>query len=153
VLFENNNESSYENTLNKAIKLFICTERLHHCVFDRMSARFGLHRSQHRMLMLLSRKQQAVSQKRLAEELEISPAAVAVQLKKLEAMGLVTRVAAEKDSRVNNITLTENGRALTEESRRAFFEIDKAMFADVDEKTLESFIACFEKMQYNLKSM
>lgn len=152
-MYDNNNENSYENTLNKAIKLFICTERLHHCVFDRIAARFGLHRSQHRMLMLLSRKQQAVSQKSLAEELEISPAAVAVQLKKLESMGFVTRVAAEEDSRVNNITVTEKGRALTEESRRVFFEIDKAMFADIDKNTLESFISCFEKMQDNLKSM
>lgn len=144
---------SYEETLDKAIKLFIHTERLHRCVFDRKAVRFGLHRSQHRMLMLLCRKQAPVSQKLLAKELEISPAAVAVALNKLEELELITRKPSEGDSRVNEITATEKGRSLAEQSRKVFFEIDKAMFAGLDEQTLENFIFCFEKMQENLKSM
>lgn len=142
-----------ENTLDKAIKLFIRTERLHRCVFDRKAVRFGLHRSQHRMLMLLYRKQTAVSQKDLAKELEISPAAVAVALNKLEELELITRKPSHEDSRVNEIAATEKGRGLAEESRKVFMEIDKAMFAGIDEQTLETFIYCFEKMQQNLKSM
>lgn len=145
--------NSYENTLDKAIKLFIRTERLHRCVFDRKAVRFGLHRSQHRMLMHLSCKPSAISQKHLADELEISPAAVAVALKKLEDMGFVARTSSDDDSRVNNITITDKGRELTEASRKAFREIDVAMFEGLDKQTLESFIACFEKMQENLKSM
>lgn len=146
-------KESYENTLDKAIKLFIHTERLHRCVFDRKAVRFGLHRSQHRMLMLLCRKQDAVSQKVLAKELEISPAAVAVALNKLEELELITRTPSDEDSRVNEITATEKGRNLAEQSRKVFCEIDKAMFVGLDEKTLENFIFCFEKMQENLKSM
>ena len=142
-----------ENTLDKAIRLFICTERLHRCVFDRKAVRFGLHRSQHRMLMLLYRKDKAVSQKTLAKELEISPAAVAVALSKLEELELITRTSSAEDSRVKEIRVSDKGCALAEQSRKVFMEIDKAMFDGIDEQTLESFIYCFEKMQDNLKSM
>lgn len=144
---------SDENVLDKAIRLFIRTERLHRCVFDRKAVNFGLHRSQHRMLMHLSFKSCGVSQKKLADELEISPAAVAVALKKLEELDYITRCSFGGDSRVNNIMITDNGRQLTEESRKVFREIDKAMFEGVDDETLENFVACLEKMQENLKSM
>lgn len=144
---------SKENSLDKAIRLFIRTERLHRCVFDRKAVRFGLHRSQHRMLMHLSCKCRGISQKHLADEMEISPAAVAVALKKLEGLGFVTRCSSDGDGRVNNIMITEKGRELTEESRKVFREIDKAMFEGIDENTLQNFVACVEKMQENLKSM
>jgi len=49
--------------------------------------------------------------------------------------------------------ITEKGRELTEESRKVFGEIDKAMFEGIDENTLQNFVACVEKMQENLKSM
>lgn len=147
------NINSNDSTLDRAIKLFIRTERLHRCVFDRKAVRYGLHCSQHRMLMHLSCKSSVVSQKQLADELEISPAAVAVALKKLEDMGFITRSSSDGDSRVNDIMITEKGKELTEESRKVFREIDKAMFDGVDEQMLEVFITCFEKMQENLKSM
>lgn len=146
-------DNVFDGTLNKAIKLFIRTERLHHCVFDRKASTFGLHRSQHRMLMHLARKERAISQKQLAEELEISPAAVAVALKKLEELGFITRAASENDSRVKDILVTAKGKELTEATKKEFLAIDKAMFEGLDEEALNNFITCFEKMQENLKSM
>ena len=140
-------------TLEKAIKLFICTERLHRCVFDRKVSRFNLHRSQHRMLMHLNRKNAPVSQKQLADEFQISPAAVAVSCKKLEALGFISREVSQNDNRVNNLTVTQKGKELAEESKRVFNGIDTAMFAGLTVKELKGFVSCLEKMQVNLNNI
>ncbi len=142
-----------EAALERATKLFFTTERLHHCVFDRKVACFNMHRSQHRMLMHLCRKNGPVSQKELAEEFEISPAAVAVACKKLEAMGYITREAAENDNRVNNLRVTDKGKELAEASKRLFGSIDTAMLEGLSKSELEGFISCLEKMQNNLKAI
>lgn len=139
--------------LEKAIKLFICTERLHRCVFDRKASRFNMHRSQHRMIMHLTRKNKPVSQKELAAEFEISPAAVAVACKKLEAQGYITREASPADNRVNNLLVTEKGKELADESLRVFSSVDMAMFSGLTAEELECFITCLEKMQHNLKNV
>ncbi len=144
---------SREATLEKAIKLFICTERLHHYVFDRKISRFNMHRSQHRMILHLSRKNAPVSQKELADEFEISPAAVAVACKKLEAQGYITRTASETDNRVNELLVTPKGKALAEETKRFFYGMDLEMFKGLSEEELKTFTACLEKMQENLKNM
>lgn len=142
-----------EERLGKALKLFICTERLHHSVFDRKAAQFGMHRSQHRMLMFLCRKGNPMSQKELAEAMEISPAAVAVAIKRLEEDGYVIRKASENDSRVNEIHVTEKAKSLATESRRVFKNIDDTMFETLDDDELSLFITCLEKMQISLKNM
>ncbi len=142
-----------EEQLSRAMKLFICTERLHHSVFDRNAAQFGLHRSQHRMLMFLCKGDRTVSQKELAEAMEISPAAVTVAIKRLEEDGYVVRIDSEKDSRVNEIYVTEKAKKLASESRRVFKNIDDTMFETLSDTELTQFIACLEKMQASLKNM
>ncbi len=142
-----------EERLGKALKLFICTERLHHSVFDRKAAQFDMHRSQHRMLMFLCRACHPMSQKELAEALEISPAAVAVAIKRLEEDGYVVRKSSDTDNRVNEIHVTDKAKSLATESRRVFKEIDNAMFETLSDEELSQFIACLEKMQASLKNM
>lgn len=142
-----------EATLENAIKLFISTERLHRCVVDRRVACFGMHRSQHRMIMYLSKRKDPVSQKELAKEFEISPAAVAVACKKLESLGFIRREVSESDNRVNNLTVTEKGRRIAEESIKMFGSIDAAMLGGFSEDEFRLFMSCLEKMQNNLKSI
>ncbi len=142
-----------EETLTKALRLFICTERLHHSVFDRKASQFGLHRSQHRMIMRLCKAEKPLSQRELATAMEISPAAVAVTLKRLEDDGYVIRKESEKDSRANEIQVTEKARQLAGESKKVFKSIDDKMFESLDDAELERFAACLEKMQKSLKEM
>ncbi len=142
-----------EENLNKALRLFICTERLHHSVFDRRASQFGLHRSQHRMIMRLCKAGKAMTQKELANIMEISPAAVAVTLKRLEDDGYITRKESLKDSRANEIQVTEKAKQLAVESEKVFKSIDNTMFEALDDKELEHFTACLEKMQKSLREM
>ena len=94
-----------------------------------------------------------MSQTELAEHLEISPAAVAVSLKKLEAGGYIKRMAAQNDCRCNEIQITDKGREMVSASKRFFSEIDSAMLEGIDEKMLDGFVKCLEIMQNNLKEL
>lgn len=130
----------------------IQVDRLHRSIFEKMHSAFGIHRSQHRLLMYISRKDVCPSQKDIAEHFDISPAAVAVSLKKLEDSGYIVRESLENDNRFNRITLTEKGKKVVEKSEDFFAESDFAMFSDFTEKDYENLTDCLEKMMRGLKS-
>lgn len=133
------------------VHALICTMRKHRRIFDTIRARTGLGRSAHRMLMILAEHPDEYSQTRLAEALEISPAAVAVMLKKLEGDGYIQRMSCPTDSRLNTTELTEKGKVLVVESRKTFSEIDEAVlqgFSDTDKETLLSLLM---RMQANME--
>ena len=69
------------------MKNFILTDRMHRRLFENRTAVMGVHRSQHRILMYLAKRNEAPAQKEIAEQFDVSPAAVAVTLKKLEDAG------------------------------------------------------------------
>ena len=135
-----------------ACRMFMKTDRLHRKAFEGLVSRLGIHRSQHILLMHLSH-QVGVSQTDLASHLEISPAAVAVSLKKLEAGGYIEKKAAQRDSRYNEIKITDKGRAIVNTSDRFFGEIDAAMLKGIDAEMIDTFVKCLEIMQYNLKEL
>ena len=109
-----------------------------------------LHKSQHRLLMTLSHLGNDVSQRDLAERLNITPAAVAVTLKKLEKNGLVARKTAEKDNRFNEVVLTDMGKKIVKESHKVFRYADEKMFAGFSEEELDAFEAYLDRIKTNL---
>ena len=141
-----------KDTARKTVGMFINTDRLHRKAFESLVKGLGIHRSQHRMLMHLA-KDKGMSQTELATHLEISTAAVAVAIKKLEADGYIERKTAENDSRYNEIKITDKGREIVSLSENRFSEVDGAMLDGIDREKLDSFIECLEIMQKNLKSL
>lgn len=129
----------------------IQVDRLHRSIFEKMHSAFGIHRSQHRLLMYISRNDVCPSQKVIAEHFGISPAAVAVSLKKLEDGGYILRESLENDNRFNRIALTEKGKCLVRKSEEFFSMCDYAMFENFTESDYENLTACLEKMQEGLK--
>lgn len=96
----------------------------------------GLYRSQHRLLMILG-KHPDCSQTMLAEKLEVSSAAVAVALKKLEKSGYIERTNDETDNRMNHVVITAKGQEAIRISCVYFREIENALFEGFSEKELE----------------
>ncbi len=133
----------------EACRLFMHTDRMHRRLFERMVTELGIHRSQHFLLMHLARGEVG-SQKALADRLDISTAAVAVALKKLESGGYIERRTAEGDSRNNEICITEEGQRVVAASRNYIARLDEAMFRGMDDHTLTVFVQCLETMQKNL---
>lgn len=141
-----------KDTARRTVGMFIKTDRLHRKAFENLVSGLGIHRSQHRMLMHLA-KDEGMSQTDLAAHLEISTAAVAVAIKKLEAGGYIEKKTAEKDSRFNEINITERGREIVCTSEKYFHEVDTAMLSGIDGEMLDNFIGCLEIMQRNLKEL
>lgn len=107
------------------------------------------------MLLYLSKQESSPSQKELAERFEISPAAVAVTLKKLESDGYIERGKRTEiaDSRYNEIRITEQGRQATIQSRKYFQHVDSEAFKDFSDEELETFTSLLARMQKNLRDI
>lgn len=97
----------------------------------------GLHRSQHRLLMILGRNPDC-SQTMLANMLEVSPAAVAVALKKLEKSGYIERQCNKMDNRMNHVVVTNKGMEAIRNSCIFFQKIENALLMGFTEEELNA---------------
>lgn len=141
--------------IQRTIHAFIAANILHRKTIEGWATDAGMHSSQHRMLLHLSKCEHTPSQKDLAKHFDISPAAVAVTLKKLENDGYIERgkCSERTDSRFNEIRITELGRQATAQSRKYFHHVDSEAFRDFTDEELAAFAALLERMQENLKTI
>lgn len=109
----------------------------------------GVYNSQHRLLNILSHEPN-ISQIEISERMDISPASVAVTIKKLEKSGYLSRTVDEKDNRVNKIILTEKGNEIVKHSQIMFNEIESAMFEGFSKEEMELTTVLLEKISQNL---
>ena len=109
----------------------------------------GVFNSQHRLLNILSHEPN-ISQIEISERLEISPASVAVTIKKLARGGYLNRTVDESDNRVNKIELTEKGDEVVKVSHVIFDEIEAAMFEGFSKEDREKTQEILEKISSNL---
>ena len=105
------------------------------------------------MLMYLNRCRDKISQKDIAEHFEISPAAVAVSLKKLETGGYIARKTSDNDSRYNEIEITEKGKAIVDFSHSIFEDIDNKTFEGMSEEEKQTLVFLLDKVTSNLKDI
>lgn len=82
--------------------------RLHHTVMRRYFVSVGMFNGHPHMLFHI-RRQAGITQKELADHMEISPASVATSVRRLETAGLVERRRDERDGRVMHLFLTAAG--------------------------------------------
>lgn len=146
------NEKDKRETLKGVCRLFIHTDRLHRKEVERFAAELGVHRSQHFVLMRIASCGGCASQKELAKRLEISPAALAVTLKKLEGGGYIEKKPTENDSRLNEVVLTDKGWEVKRLSEEKFSRIDAQMFEGFSDGELETLVGFLERMQQNLRT-
>lgn len=135
----------------RAIWIFIRIMRRHHAHVERCIGTLGIHHSQHRMLMHLSkRSQEPPSQKELADTLGISPAAVTTTLQRLEKEGYISRSATDEDNRRNEIRITDAGLSKINECHGVFESADRAMFEGFSEEEMATLISFMERIDRNL---
>lgn len=132
---------------------FMCINRLHRTTVENRMKATGIHRSQHMILMHLYRCKDSISQKDIAKHFEISAAAVAVSLKKLEAGGYIKRKCSENDNRFNEIEITEKGKAVVDFSHCVFEQIDEKTFEGISDDEKQTLVVLLDKVLSNLKSM
>jgi len=93
------------------------------------------------------------SQREIAEFLGVSPATVAVSLRRMEAHGLLHKVQDDKDQRRNQILLTDKGRERLEACLAAIREIDQGMFKGFSPEEKDLLADFYRRMRNNLVNM
>ena len=145
-----NNET---NDKHRIVELFLCAARSHHRAFECNVSEFGAHRSQHRIIMFLARRQDVTtSQRDIAQHFEISPAAVAVSVRKLEEKGLITRTENEADTRLNVVQLTKKGEQIALNTKNVIDRLDASMFEGFNDDEIERFSDYLYRLCNNIKN-
>ena len=137
---------------HKIVEAFMRVGKCHRTLLEHYLNKDGLYRVQHQLLMCVYKYPDA-SQKELARIQNVSTAAVAVTLKKLEKGGYVGRIVDRDDNRYNRIRITEKGRKEVERSIDLFKRVEKGMFAGFSSEEKECFYSCLQKLSGNLEQM
>ncbi|MBQ4187604.1 MAG: MarR family transcriptional regulator [Firmicutes bacterium] len=123
--------------------------KLHRSAIERYTEENGMQKNQHKLLLTLSRLGPEACQRDLAESMHITPAAVAVTLKKLEKAGIVEKKISEKDNRYNRIIITEKGEKIVKESYDMFRSIDTQAFEGFSEEEMKQLLGYLERVREN----
>lgn len=130
----------------KAVRLLMETHRRHRKMCEQRVEELGMNRSQHRMLMYLSRSETTPSQKELVQRFGVTAAAITGSLAKLEADGYISRKTSGIDKRRNEICLTEKGREIARQSCDFFRKTDESLMKNLDAESTDQLIALLEKL-------
>ena len=144
-------EAERSQLVHQAIDLMIRSTRQHHRMIEKLFENTGLHRSQRKLLLYLSKHDHTLSQRELADEFDISPACVARALKSLVSEGYILRTGNEDDQRRNDVSITEKGLNVIQDSQRTFEQVDQQAFAGFEAGELHQLIALFTRIQQNLR--
>jgi len=109
----------------------------------------GVYQAQHRLLMEISHNKN-VSQNDIARSMDVSPATIAVSLKKLERGGYISKEMDKEDNRFNKITITEKGNKVIEQSKKIFDSVDKKVFEGFTEEEKYTLHILLKKLDDNL---
>lgn len=110
----------------------------------------GVFRGQHHLLMCIARNPN-LTQKELAKLQNVSTAAVAVSLKKLEKGGYVSRMIDERDNRSNKIQITEKGLCVVRQSIHIFQEMEEQILTGFTEDEKKQFLSFLIRSGENIK--
>lgn len=148
-------ESSIEEskgTVHGVIQKFMRVMKIHKMILENKLNKSGVYRSQHQLLMYIFDNPHA-SQKEIAIFQNVSPAAIAVSVKKLEKGGYIKRVIDEEDNRANKICITEKGINIIEYSKDYFTHVEKVMFSGFSENELGQLGAFLDRIFINIQSL
>ena len=111
--------------------------RLYYSRLQAQLAQGGLFRGQPPIMALL-RETDGMSQKELAQTLNLSPATITVTLKRMERAGLVKRDMDNSDQRVLRVHLTEEGKRMCAVSDRQSLRVAEELLQgfSTEERTL-----------------
>ena len=120
-------------------------------VYDRELAPTGLSLAFALPLVLIA-EHPAMSQRELAERLEIEGPTLVRLLHQVGAMGLVTRQQNPNDHRANTLHLTPAGRATARRLRRAMNGVRARLLAEVSDGELADALRMFEAVRNSITS-
>lgn len=90
-----------------------------------------------------------VSQKHLAEALEIELASLMRTLKLLEEQSLITRHCSEHDKRARIVSLTEEGKTLLKRMEARILQVRSKLLTDINDQELQQLSLILDQIALN----
>lgn len=110
---------------------------------------YGLHIGQPRILYTI-KELNGATQKEIADKLNVTPASLAVSIKRMERAGLIEKNISESDLRRNYITLTDYGNRILNDSYLSLLKMDDQMVQGFSEGELEELVGFLDRIYANL---
>ncbi|HIW83763.1 MAG TPA: MarR family transcriptional regulator [Candidatus Dorea gallistercoris] len=115
-----------------------------------MYQEFDLNASQAGILFSLHQSS-AMSQKELAESLNMTPPSITSTIQKMEKGGYIRRKADEKDQRVLRLSLTEKGESCIQSVKQVAEQMRKLIFYEMSEEEIQQFRKFLLRINENLE--
>ncbi len=131
-------------------KLFLI-QRVHFRLLRNKFEEFTIHPGQLPMLMMLW-KWEGITQRQIADKLDLRPATVAIMLQRMEKANLICRMQDKKDRRIQRVFLTEYGKVLMKRIREEFETTEAKAFEGFSEEELRTLGSFLDRMLNNLKN-
>ena len=90
------------------------------------------------------------TQTELAGAMGVSPASMAVSIKRMQKSGLVEKKNSNKDLRCNKISITKLGKEQLDELKKSFERIDCELFTGFSDEELNELYGYIERINKNL---
>lgn len=136
----------YELTLAEKLAR---VSRLWKMVADRELSPLGLTHPRWTALWKLQRLGDNVSQKQLADALEIELASLMRTLKQLEEQSLITRHNCTHDKRARIITLTDEGRLMIQQMETRILQVRRQLLGSINDDELIKMSQILEQISEN----
>lgn len=137
---------------NTATRIAWKIRDIQHCHLLRIQsvlARYDLHFGQPRILHVV-KKLDGATQNEIAQKLQVSPASLAMSIKRMQKAGLLEKLCDENDLRVNQIRLTEKGLLAQEESLKDVITVDNRLLENFSEEEIANLENYLERIYRNL---
>ncbi|RCX21009.1 DNA-binding MarR family transcriptional regulator [Anaerobacterium chartisolvens] len=110
---------------------------------------YGLYFGQPRILHTI-KELHGATQKEIADKLNVTPASLAVSIKRMERAGLIEKKMSKTDLRRNYITLTEHGTGILNDSYSSLLKMDNKMVQGFSDEELEKLAGYLDRIYENL---
>lgn len=110
------------------------------------------HRGQSRVLSILTQTND-VSQRDMAEALDVRPSSLTEMLLRMEQSGLISRRQDENDQRVMRISLTETGKQAATQSTASTRDVTAALFKSLTDEEQAQLLALIDKVNTSLETV
>lgn len=125
---------------------------IHRSRHREMMVKEGIHRGQMKLLLLIS-ENDGIIQRDLAEMLDMRPSSLTEMLSNLEKNSLIRREQDENDRRVMHVYLSESGKELLDEIRKANSKLPDLVFNCLTIEDKEKMLEIVNKVNNNLEDL
>lgn len=113
-------------------------------------SRYGLHPGQPRILHTVACMDGA-TQKEIAARLQVSPASLAMSIKRMQKAGLLEKVGDRRDLRINQIRLTAEGKRVQAASLAELIASAQRMLAGFSPEEIDLLASYLDRIHQNLQ--